>query len=301
MKYAVALDIGGTKVEGALFNSRMAMLRKKRVYYKKKKTESDVQISRKRFLQTVDSLIEELGKGKKLEGIGVSIPDVVDKAGSIVGTNKIGSISNFRLGAYLRRKHRCRVVVRNDADCFAYAEAMLGAGKGYDNVIGVIWGTGMGAGIVINRQMYTGTTGSCGEFGHNTVNASGPEDRLGWKGTVEAYAAGPNLVKHYIESGGKIADPDPQKIYRSNEPAAKRSVEDMLEHLAIGLASLMNMLDPGIIVMGGGLSNLPAYKRLNAIAKKHTIDGLRPYLKIVKNKLGDSGGIYGAGLLAFGK
>ncbi len=301
MAYAVALDIGGTKIEGVLFDHRFRKLRKKRVFFDKKKSESKVDIPRKAVLEMICGLVVELKGKKKIAGIGVSIPDVISKEGSIVGTSKIGSLSDFALGKYLKNKFRTRVKVYNDADCFAYGEAKLGAGKGHRNVIGIIYGTGIGAGIIIEGKLYTGTTGSCGEFGHNIVNPGGPKERLGLPGTVESYAAGPNLVKNYIRAGGRIADPDTRKIFYSREPKARIVMNESLEYFAIGLAGLMNMLNPGIFVIGGGLSNLPVYRELSRLVKKYTIDGLRGHVKVVKNKLGDSAGIYGAAALVFGK
>jgi len=299
MATAIALDIGGTKIEGVLFNDRYKQLRKKRVYFEKKKSVTVVKMSKKAVLEMVCDLIIELKKGKRIKGIGVSIPDVISKDGSIIGTSKIGSLSNFALGKYLKNKFRCKVKVANDADAFALGEARRGAGKGYKNVIGIIYGTGIGSGIIIEGKLYTGTTGSCGEFGHNIVNPSGPKERIGLPGTVEAYAAGPNLIRNYIRAGGKIKDPDTKKIFYSKEPKAKIIMNESLKHFAIGIAGLMNTLNPGIIVLGGGLSNLPVYRELNKLVKGYTIDGLRKHVKIVKNKLGDSAGIYGAAVLVF--
>ncbi len=301
MAYAVALDMGGTKIEGALFDSRFRKIKKKRVYFDKKKSESKVEIPRKAVLEIICALVMELKGKKSVAGIGVSIPDVISKEGSIVGTSKIGSLSDFALGKYLKHKLRTRVKVYNDADCFAYGEAKLGAGKGYRNVIGIIYGTGIGSGLVIDGKLYTGTTGSCGEFGHNIVNPDGPKERIGLRGTVEAYAAGPNLVKNYIMAGGKIKDPDTRKIFYSREPKARIVMNESLEYFAIGIAGLMNILNPGIIVLGGGLSNLPVYRELNSLVKKYTIDGLRRHVRIVRNRLGDSAGIYGAAALVFEK
>jgi len=197
------------------------------------------------------------------------------------------------------KKYGCRVRLANDADCIALGEAKLGAGKGYENVVGIIWGTGVGAGLVIHGNIYKGSTGSSGEFGHNIVDPSGPRDRLGWRGTVEAYAGGPNLVSNYKAAGGKMKDANPAKIFLSKERTAKKVFKQALEKLAIGLAGLMHVLNPGVIVIGGGLSNLPVYRELNKLTKKYTMDGLRPHVRVVRNKLGDSAGVYGAAALVF--
>jgi len=301
MPNVVALDIGGTKIEGVLFNSRFKQLKKERVYYDKRKSESVVKLSRSAVLGMITGLIDDLRKGTKISGIGVSIPDVITKEGSLAGLSKILSLSRFPLGAYLRKKYRCRVTVNNDADCIAYGEAKRGAGKGYRNVIGIIWGTGIGSGIVIEGNIYIGTTGSAGEFGHNVLDPKGPEERSGLKGTVESYAGGPDLIRLYRKLGGKDRTATPSKIYKMSEPAAKKASKIALERLCMGLAGLQNTINPGIIVMGGGQSNLPVYRELNRLTKKFTFKPLKKHVKIVKNKLGDSAGIYGAAALAMGK
>lgn len=294
MKHIIALDIGGTKIEGVLFNDKLKCLKKKRVYYGRGNDEVTINLSRAEVLSMIETLICELKGKKKIFGIGVSIPDVVNKQGALQGTSKITALSNFPLGAHLKRKFKCRVTVNNDADCFALGEAMHGAGKGHENVIGVIYGTGIGAGLVLNGKLYTGATGSCGEFGRSVVDPNGPSDRTGMRGTVEAYAGGGDLVRNYLRFGGKMKHATTKEIYRSKEKAAKKAMDLALEHLCIGLSTLWNVLNPGIIVMGGGQSNLPVYRELNKRTKKYTIDGLQAYVKIVKNKLGDSAGIYGA-------
>ncbi len=300
MRYAIALDIGGTKIEGVLFNDRFRQLKKKRVYFKKKKYESVVSMPKKDVLGMMTGLIDEL-KTERIHGIGISIPDVITKDGSFAGVSKIKSLSKFPLGKYLREKYRCKVTVNNDADCIAYGEARLGAGKGHKNVIGIIWGTGIGAGLVLEGKIYSGTTGSAGEFGHNIVDPSGQKERLGLKGTVEAFAGGPDLVRIYKRMGGRIRNPDPKKIYSSKERIAKKASSLSLSRLAIGLAGIMNLLNPEVIVMGGGQSNLPVYKELNRLTRQYTYPALRKYVRVVKNRLGDSAGIYGAAALVFDK
>ena len=297
MEYVIALDIGGTKIEGVLFNNRFKKIKKERVYFKKDKVESVVRMTKKEVLGLICNLILTLKEGKKIAGIGISIPDVITKEGSIAGTSKIGCLSNFPIAKYLKKKFKCKVIAANDADCFALAEQRLGAGKGCKNIIGIIYGTGIGAGIIIEGKIYAGSTGSSGEFGHNVVDPRGLRERIGLRGTVESFAAGPNLVKDYINAGGKIKDPDPIKIFYSKERKAKQVMDESLEMFSVGIASLMNILNPEIIVIGGGLSNLPVYRQLNRWTKKYTVDGLRKHVKIVRNKLGDSAGAYGAAVL----
>jgi len=243
--------------------------------------------------------IQELKKNKKILGIGICYPGYLTKDGLIPKSSKIKGFRNIHLRKYFTKKYNTKVIVANDADCFALGEQKMGAGKGFMNIIGIIYGTGIGSGIVMDGKIFSGSTGSAGEFGHNVVNPSGPIERSGVKGTIEAFAGGPNLVSNYIKSGGQMRDPDPIKIFKSNEPVAKRVMKDALVHLAIGLASLMNILNPEMIVIGGGQSNLPVYRNLNILTKKYTIRALKKHVRIKKNKLGDSAGVYGAAALVF--
>jgi fructokinase len=300
MEYAIALDIGGTKIEGVLFDSNFRQLRKERVYFIKKKSDSVVRMPKKAVLDMICRLILQVNGSRKLKGIGVSIPDIITEDGSIRGPSKIKALGNFPLGSFLKKKFSCTVKVANDAACLALGEQRMGAGKGHKNVIGVIYGTGIGSGLIIDGKIYSGTTGSAGEFGHNVIDPSGQKERSGLAGTVEAFAGGPDLVRNYIKLGGKMSNPDPKKIFVSKEPAAKKAMSEALEHFAIGLASLMNILNPEVIVLGGGQSNMPIYPKLNRLTKKYTFAGLRKNVRIVKNKLGDSAGVYGAAALIFG-
>ena len=305
MVYAIALDIGGTKIETALLDHKHRLCEKKRIYFNKDSSDPRVKLKKREVLKliclAIDKFYHDARYNSRIYGIGISIPDVIDKRGNIVGTSKLDALSDFSLGRYLAKKYGRKVTVNNDADCFALGEAIIGAGKGYQNVIGVIWGTGIGAGIIFDKKIYAGSTGSAGEFGHNVIDPDGPKERNGLRGTVEAFCGGPNVVKNYKAAGGRLKNPTPREIFLSKEKAAKQTINSAITHLSIGLASLMNMLNPGVIVMGGGLSNLPVYKQLNKETRKYTIDGLRKHVRVTRNKLGDSAGIYGAAIKVFQK
>jgi fructokinase len=298
MKYVVALDIGGTKIEGALFNEKFRALRRKRVYLPRETGDPEVHLPRREVLDLVRRLVDELRTKKKIEGVGVCIPNVVAADGSLLGACKIVALSNFPLAVRLKNQLRCDVFVANDADCFALAEALLGAGAGYRNVVGVIYGTGIGSGIVLDGKIYAGSTGSAGEFGHNVAASRGRIDAQGIAGSVESFAGGADLVRNYIDAGGRMKDPDPARIFASREPTARRVRAAAIDALARGLAGLMNVLNPGVFVLGGGQSHMPVYRELTRQTRGYTIPALRRHVKIVKNKLGDDAGVYGAALLA---
>jgi fructokinase len=289
MHYVIALDIGGTKIEGALFDSRYRQIKKLRV-------PSPTTAPRAKVLATITGLIDTL-KIRKIRGIGISFPSCVLAGGRIPTVTKILCLRNFKLQDYLKRKYRCRVVVANDADCFALGEHRMGAARGAHSSFGLIWGTGVGGGFIINDAICTGKRISAGEVGHNVVNPHGPKNEVGMQGDIESYAGGRCVVRNYILAGGKLKNPTTRTIYFSHEPIAQRVMDDAIDKLSLLCSHIVHTLCPDVIVLGGGLSNLPAYARLNALTKKYTWKNMRPYVKIVKNKLGDSAGIYGAAVL----
>lgn len=297
-KKIIALDIGGTKIEAVLFDEKFKQLKKERIFWPKKEGEFGVNLPQKKVLQTIEEIILKLKDKERNISVGVCFPAVIDKKGAVKGESKIKALSNFPLKEHLEKKIKLPVIIGNDADCFALGEWKKGAGKGKKNMLGVIWGTGIGGGLILNNQLYASSFGSVAEIGHMVINLAGPK---GWHdtwGTLEAICSGAGLVRNYVVKGGKIKNPDPKKIYNSKEKIAKEVTKEMLEHFAMGLASLMNVLGPELIVLGGGLSQLPVYRKLNKLAKKYTRSGLKEHIKIVPNKLGDSAGTYGAAVLA---
>jgi fructokinase len=286
-------------MEAVLFDQRYRVLRKKRVFFRKQAHDPEVRMPRREVLKMFTDLIAETKAGHEIAGIGISIPDIITANGTILGKSKIRALDDFPLGPWLKKAVKCDVVVRNDADCFALGEFVCGAGKGNQDMVGVIWGTGIGAGVILDGHLYRGAYGSAGEFGHNTVDPNGPVCRCGTPGCVEAFAGGPNIVANYLAAGGDLPDATPKTIYSAKSAVAKQAMSDAILAMGKGLAQLANILSIQFFVLGGGLSNLEVYAALTKAAKKYTRDGLRDRIKIVKNKLGDSAGVYGAAYLVF--
>jgi len=189
---------------------------------------------------------------------------------------------------------RSQIVMENDANCFALAESLLGSAKVYDVVFGVIMGTGIGGGVVINGTLHKGKTNIAGEWGHHTLRPDGNECYCGKQGCVETYISGPALEKRWLELTGQ------KHSLQSIVPmasASKRWKVEFLENFGIGLANVINILDPDVIVLGGGVSNIPF---LYDEGKKAVYDNVFSDLieiPILKNSLGDSAGVFGACLL----
>ena len=286
----IALDIGGTKIEGAVFG----------LHYRKAgsvRIASPAGLPRKDALSAITGLIDRLWT-KNTAAIGISYPCFVPADGVIPGISKIRGLAGFNLGRYLGKKYRVPVAVANDADCFAMGEHAMGAAKGTSNCFGLIWGTGVGGGLVLGSRLYTSSFGSAAEVGHIVVDPKGPANPFGVRGDIEAFAGGASIARNYRAAGGR-QDADAKTIAKSNDPIARQVMQQAIEKIALLCSHVQNTFDPEIIVVGGGLSHLKVYATLNRLARSYTFPPLAPHLRIVRNRLGDSAGTYGAAALAF--
>ncbi len=270
----IGVDIGGTKVEAALVSAKGKIVKKVR---KPIEANKGGKTALKNIYATIDLLIAD-----RISSICLSTCGVIRK-GKLIYSPNTPKLVGVDIVGLLHRRYGKKIIYDNDANCFALAEQRFGAAKGHENVVGVIIGTGLGSGIVVGGKVYSGNGGFAGEIGRNFISEN----------DFENLCSGPAIVRRYKDAGGKIDNPDPKKIFSSREKAAKKVVDETYEHLARGFSMIINTLDPDIIVVGGGLSNLPIYRRLNKDVKKYSVRNCR----IVRNKLGDSSGVIGATLL----
>ncbi|TMB09735.1 MAG: ROK family protein, partial [Deltaproteobacteria bacterium] len=200
--------------------------------------------------------------------------------------------------ADLERRLGLPVRLENDADCFALAEARDGAAVGRALVFGVILGTGVGGGLVIDGRVRAGPQHIAGEWGHHTIDPAGPECYCGQRGCVETLLSGPALEAAYRAAGGSTA-PAAEIAARAaaGEATAAAVVQRYLDWFGRALANVIDILDPDVVVVGGGLSNLDVLytQGRDAVARYVFNDELTT--PIVANRLGDSAGVIGAALL----
>lgn len=296
--YAIAIDIGGTKIEGALVDNNGKIISTKRIA-------TQAEDGKKKILKNIEFLINTIKKNKNIEGIGMSMPGFIDSSGKVLfGGGTLSCLIGVNLKKEIRKITNLPVFLENDANCFALAEAIYGAGKKHRVVLGVIWGTGIGGGIVINKKVFSGANGAAGEFGHNIVDLylkNGKKCGCGQYGCLENLASGKSIVDVYYSTGGVIKNANPRKIYFSSEKVAKETMNKAIFYLGIGISNLVNTLNPDIIVFGGGVSKLPnpVYKKIEKEIKKATLSVLTKNLKIARHKISDSAGIVGAAALVF--
>ncbi len=293
MKNAIGLDIGGTKIEGILMSEKGRIISSFRT-----PTQSDK--SRKIILSNIIKTIAILKTKNKISGIGIGIPGV-EKNGRIIAMPNIKKLIGVDIKRLIENKFKTKVYLENDAKCFALAEHKFGAAKNYKNSVGLILGTGIGSGIMINNGLYKGN-GYAGSFGHTTIEANSKlRCNCGKYGHFEAFCSGPSIVKRYKLAKGRLKGSDTEiinHIFSSNGKIEAKIRKETMKYLAIGIANIIRALNPEIIVLGGGLSNLNFYKELKNKTKKYVSRHIKNSVKIIKNKLGDNSGAIGAAGLA---
>lgn len=294
------IDLGGTKIECAVLDSDkdMEVIARKRL-----PTESvngyDHILSQIKKL--VDLVAEEVGE--RPSKLGFATPGVLEPDTQLMKNSNTTCLNGKPMGKDLEVVLGIPCQLANDANCFALAEALMGAGKEYPNaevVFGVIMGTGVGGGLVVNSKIIGGHHGIGGEWGHNILEENGDPCYCGKQGCVEQVIAGPALERHYERiSGEKKSLKTILEEYQSgSNEFANATIERLLEYYGRAISTLVNVLDPGLIVIGGGVGNIDllyseGYERI----KKYIFNKGVITTPILKPRLGDSAGVFGAALL----
>lgn len=295
--YAIGLDIGGTKITGAVVGVNGAVHRRERLPTPAHDFES--------FRAAVFSLIDILARDfdGHVVGLGVSAPGIIDKHGTFLfGGGSLPYLKGVNFIKLLRGKYDLPVISANDHNCFALAEAVFGAGRNHAVVAGVIWGTGVGVGLIVNQKIFAGENGAAGEIGHVVLAPDHRGECACQKhGCLEQLASGRAISERYRALGGKISHAGPYEIYYSDEPAAKVALKQGIYYLAQGLAMITAAYNPGVIVLGGGVSKLPdpVYDALQGYTKEFLAESLWAGFNLKRFEVADDAGVIGAAILAF--
>jgi glucokinase len=289
----VGVDVGGTKVAAALVDAAGVPVRTSRA-----ETEAG---SYRSLLDGIVQAVEDLGQPGA--PIGLAIAGNVAADGSSVLFSPHLPLAGEPLADDLRTRLGARVLVDNDANAAAWAEQQAGAGRGAADVLFVALGTGLGAGLILGGRLYRGWMGFAGEAGHMTVVVGGRACPCGSRGCWERYASGTALVGEYIERGGdpEIGGPAITAAAQKGETRALAAMTTVGEWLGRGLASLVAVLDPERIVIGGGLGEageLLLEPAEVALAESVTGGARRPLPPVVSATLGNQAGAIGAALEA---
>jgi predicted NBD/HSP70 family sugar kinase len=294
------IDLGGTKTEGVILKSSHdpQVVRRLRIPTESSKGYHHI-ISR--ISKVVQMLTEESGITPQIIGIGT--PGTLDPITQTLKNSNTVCLNGMPFKKDLEQALQLPVITANDANCFALAEARMGAVQDVlphaEVVFGVIMGTGVGGGIVVNGKVLNGRQGIGGEWGHNFLDASGGVCYCGKSGCVETVIAGPSLQKFYQSLGGQpLSLPEIVKNYYSgNDPYANDTIQRLLEQFGLAVSVVINILDPDVIVLGGGVGNIDLlYTEGIKEVKKHVFNNRMDTL-FLKPKLGDSAGVFGAAML----
>jgi fructokinase len=286
----IGIDLGGTKIEGILLDDSFNVVERTRIPTQQEK-------GYKSIINSIVSLVKELKiKASDNVTIGVSAPGAISKKSGLIKNSNTQCLIGMPLKEDLKQALDQEIAIENDANCFALAEATLGAAKNHNVVFGVIMGTGVGGGIVINGEIHKGRTYIAGEWGHHTLRINGNKCYCGKLGCVETYISGPALEKRWTELTGKT-ESLPSIIHNLDTEKGQQWKKEFLENFGIGLANVIDILDPDVIVLGGGISNISFLydEGRDAIYDKVFSDLVET--PILKNQLGDSAGVFGASLL----
>jgi fructokinase len=293
----IGIDLGGTKIEIiALDDSGKELLRRRVPTPSGNYTAT---------LQTIAVLVRdaeaELGQRGSL---GIGTPGALSKATGLLKNSNSMALNGQPILQDLEILLQRKVAIGNDANCFALSEATDGAAAGSEVVFGVILGTGVGAGIVVNGHVLTGSNGIAGEWGHNPLpwpeanELPGPQCYCGKQGCIETFLSGPGMMQLYrCETGVSLSTEEIVARAKQGDAACEHSLQIYENRLARSLAHVINILDPDVIVLGGGISNIERlYTNVTKIWGNWVFSD-RVDNRLVKNRFGDSSGVRGAAWL----
>jgi fructokinase len=285
------MDLGGTKIEGIVLDAKGNELFRKRIATRQEGGYESI-------VARIQGLYEELHKhAGKRNTLGIGTPGAVSlKTGLLKNSNTV-CLNGRPLRQDLEQKLGRRVAIQNDANCFAMAEAILGAGQGKEMVFGVIMGTGCGGGIVAHGQVWTGPQAIAGEWGHMSIDPQGPECYCGNKGCVETFISGGGLERMWREQHRDAKTlPEIVRAFRKGDRLAGAFMRTFFANFGRAMANLIAVLDPDVVVLGGGVSNIDELYTLGKAQVARFVFNESLETPIVKHAIGDSAGVIGAAL-----
>ncbi len=286
--YRVGIDLGGTKTEGILLDDSLNTIQRKRL--------STPRNNYQEIIKTIYSLVNDLSRDIEDFTLGICTPGAISKKTGLLKNSNTQCLIGKPLKEDLEKKLDKKISIENDANCFAMSEATLGIAKNHSFVFGVILGTGIGGGIIIDGKIHHGRTNIAGEWGHHTLHQNGKKCYCGKKGCVETYISGPALEQRWEEITGKNQSLS-EIVQDSENSNFIKWKQEFLDNFGTALANVIDILDPEVIVLGGGLSNI---EFLYSDGIKNVYEKVFSDLvdtPILKNSLGDSAGVFGAALL----
>ena len=295
--HRIGVDLGGTKIEAAALDARGAVVARRR----EPTPTGDYEATVEKVGELVEAIERELGARAS---VGVATPGARSLVDGRMKNANSTCLNGRALQEDLERRLAREIRMANDANCFALSEAVDGAGRDASVVFGVILGTGVGGGIVVRRRVLTGANAIAGEWGHNPLplprggDEPLPQCYCGRRGCIETYLSGPGLAADFARASGRaLGAMEIARRAQDGDGECAAALGRYEERLARSLAGVINIVDPDVVVLGGGLSNIARlYARVPALCKESVFsDDLRT--RIVPPVHGDSSGVRGAAWL----
>lgn len=300
MEYIWGIDMGGTKIEGVVLDKAQdwKVVHRLRLPTEKSRGYHHIIGQVKRL---VDRLAADVGQAPRRIGIGT--PGTIDPPTQLLKNSNTTCLNDQPFHRDLEQALGVPVVLANDANCFAIAETLLGAVPQAVPqariVFGIIMGTGVGGGLVVDGQVWSGAQGIGGEWGHSFLDESGGPCYCGNIGCVENVLSGPALQRYYYDRSGRQATM--QEIislaHTEQDADAQATVDRLLHFFGKGVANLINIIDPDAIVLGGGLANIDLLYEQGIAKIAGFVFNKRLDTPVLRPRLGDSAGVFGAAML----
>ena len=298
--YRFGIDLGGTKIEILALDESGQECHRQR----KATPHGD-------YAGTVNAIVEMVRECEGTLGargsVGIATPGAVSKVSGRIKNANSTSLNGQPLVEDLQHALQREIRIANDANCFALSEATDGAGADAEVVFGVILGTGVGGGVVIRQRLLTGTNAIAGEWGHNPLpiffpaasseKLAGHACYCGKQGCIETWLSGPAMARHFLEDTGRVCSAEEIIAQSANDPQCEAALLAYEDRLARSLASIINVLDPEIIVLGGGLSNVARWYESVPRLWTQYIFSDHVATKLVPPKFGATSGARGAAWL----
>ncbi len=309
MSYKICLDVGGTKVLGVIFNEKDEI-----VYRLKKKSKGNGNSSEnveKVIISVVEEMLQESGiKKSEVCAIASCAPGVIDQDKGIVLFTPNLPWRNYDIKGSMEKKFGIPFFIGNDVNLGVLGEFKFGAARGYKNVVGFFVGTGVGGGLILNGELYTGNQFKAGEYGHMIIDPEGPLCNCGQRGCLESYSSKQGMsayVRQQVSRGREsmLAEAVSEGVFRSkqlkkalaaNDAVAQEAVDRACHYLAVATGSMINVISPDLILYGGGIIEALGDLFLEKVLKevdRYCMPAIRSTVELKNASLGDDSVVYG--------
>ena len=303
----IGIDFGGTKIEGVILRSGFENAESIDDFITyRERIDTQAQYGYDHLVSRLSEFIRQIMQKQKIDPddctVGIGLPGSIIRRTGYVKNSNTTCLNNKPFWTDVQKQLSMPILFENDANCFTLAEAVWGAGKLYPVIFGVILGTGVGGGIVINKRILSGLQNIAGEWGHTLLIPDSRSCYCGKKGCVETFLSGTAFRKYELEMNNfNLTSHEFSKNWDSgkykNNPSAKSAVDQYCNHFGMAISNVINILDPDAVILGGGMSNASfIYSQGLEYVKAYVFNDelLTP---IKKATLGDSAGVFGAAYL----